>query len=256
LELVNLFLQKNLSVKINYTLFFVLLFVSKITFGQSVIKEIRGRITAELASVEAINIENTNNNSIVISDKKGFFLLDVSEGDILTFSAVNLETLRKKITKLDLNSDFMKVEMTPKSIFLREVIIKAPEITAENQGIIPYGQKKYTPAERKLYTATSGGGILPLDPIINAISGRTAMLKKGIIIEKKEMLLAKMQYLFEDKYYTETLKIPEDYIRGFQYYCIDDADFAKALKSKNKTLIMFKIIPLAQKYLDIIVKEK
>jgi hypothetical protein len=252
LELVNLFLQKNLSVKINYTLYFILLFVSKITFGQSVIKEIRGRITAELASVEAVTIENTNNNSIVISDKKGMFLLDVSEGDILIFSAVNLEILRKKITKLDLNSDFMKVEMTPKSIFLREVIIKAPEITAENQGIIPYGQKKYTPAERKLYTATSTS----VDALLNAISGRTAMLKKGIIIEKKEMLLAKMQYLFEDKYYTETLKIPEDYIKGFQYYCIDDADFAKALKSKNKTLIMFKIIPLAQKYLDIIVKEK
>jgi hypothetical protein len=48
-------------------------------------------------------------------------------------------------------------------------------ITAESLGIIPYGQKKYTPAERKLYTATSGGGI---DGLLNTISGRKAMLKK------------------------------------------------------------------------------
>jgi hypothetical protein len=252
LEVFKIFLQKILSVKINSIFLFVLFFVSKVAFGQSVIKKISGRITAELASVEAINIENTSNKGIVISDKKGVFSLDVSEGDILIFSAVNLETLRMKITKSDLNSSFIKVEMIPKSIFLREVIVKKSEITAESLGIISHNIKRYTPAERKLYTATSTS----LDALLNAISGRTAMLKKGIIVEKKEMLLAKIEYLFEEKYYTQTLKIPEDYIRGFQYYCIDDVDFVKALQSKNKTLIMFLIVPLAQKYLDIIAKEK
>jgi hypothetical protein len=239
-------------VRINYTLFFVLLFVSKITFGQGISKEIHGKIKADSTSVEAITIENTTHKAIAISDKNGNFSLAVTEGDILIFSAVNLETLRKKITKLDFNSDFIKVEMIPKSIFLREVIIKTPEITAENQGIIPHNIKRYTPAERKLYTATSTS----IDALLNAISGRTAMLKKGILIEKKEMLLAKMEYLFEDKYYTETLRIPQDYIRGFQYFCIDDVDFAKTLKSKNKTMMMFLIVPLAQKYLAIIAKEK
>jgi hypothetical protein len=252
LELVNLFLQKKLSVRINYTLFFVLLFVSKITFGQGISKEIHGKIKADSTSVEAVTIENTTHKAIAISDKNGNFSLAVTEGDILVFSAVNLETLRKKITKLDFYSDFIKVEMIPKSIFLREVIIKTPEITAENQGIIPHNIKRYTPAERKLYTATSTS----IDALLNAISGRTAMLKKGILIEKKEMLLAKMEYLFEDKYYTETLRIPQDYIRGFQYFCIDDVDFAKTLKSKNKTMMMFLIVPLAQKYLAIIAKEK
>jgi hypothetical protein len=238
-------------VRINYTLLFVLFFVSKITFGQSVGKEIHGKIKADSTSVESVTIENTTHKAITISDKNGNFSLEVTEGDILIFSAVNLETLRKKITTLDLNSDFIKVEMTPKSIFLREVIIKTPEITAENQGIISHNIKRYTPAERKLYTATSTS----IDALLNAISGRTAMLKKGILIEKKEMLLAKMEYLFEDKYYTETLRIPKDYIRGFQYFCINDVDFASTIKSKNKTMTMFLIVPLAQKYLAIVAKE-
>jgi hypothetical protein len=143
--------------------------------------------------------------------------------------------------------------MIPIVIALEEVIVKQHSgITAENLGIIPYGQKKYSPAERKLYTATSGGGI---DGLLNAISGRKAMLKKEIVIEKKEQALARIDVLFEDKYYIERLKIPEDYIRGFQYYCVEDASFVSALKAKNKTLTMFLIVGLAEKYKQIIEDE-
>jgi hypothetical protein len=136
---------------------------------------------------------------------------------------------------------------------LKEVIVSESTITAESLGIIPYGQKKYTPAERKLYTATSGNGI---DGLLNTISGRKAMLKKEIVIEKKEQLLARIEVLFEDKYYIENLKIPTDYIRGFQYYCIDDIAFANALQSKNKTMVMFLIVRLAENYNEIIAGEK
>jgi hypothetical protein len=50
----------------------------------------------------------------------------------------------------------------------------------ENLGIIPYGQKKYSP-ERKLYTARSG----LLDPALNWITGRKAMLKKKLLLNIK-----------------------------------------------------------------------
>jgi hypothetical protein len=47
--------------------------------------------------------------------------------------------------------------MASESIDLKEVVIdENSQISAENLGIIPYGQKKYSPAERKLYTARSG----------------------------------------------------------------------------------------------------
>jgi hypothetical protein len=85
-----------------------------------------------------------------------------------------------------------------------------------NLGIIPYGQKKYSPAERKLYTARSG----LLDPALNWITGRKAMLKKEVIVEYKEQMLIKLDYLFLPEYYTQTLKIPQEYVRGFQYYVL------------------------------------
>ena len=60
-------------------------------------------------------------------------------------------------------------------------------------GIISPFTKHYTPAQRKLYTATSGGGIVPVDPILNWLSGRTAMLKKEVEVEKKETLMDKIE---------------------------------------------------------------
>ena len=218
----------------------------QVAFGQTTnTKEIRGKITADSVAVDRINIVNITTEKATVSDAKGFFTIPVKEGDVLVFTAVNLEGLRRKITKEDLIEEVLTVIMLPKSIILNEVVVNESSITAESLRIIPYGQKNYTPSERKLYTATSGGGI---DGLLNMISGRKAMLKKEIIVEKKEQLLARIDVLFEDKYYTETLRIPSDYIKGFQYYCVDDVAFANALRAKNKTLIMFLIVKLAENY--------
>lgn len=230
----------------------LILFV-QIAFGQiEKLKEIRGQISADSVSVDRINIVNVSTQKTTISDAGGFFKIAVKEGDVLLFSAVNLESLRTKIIEKDLLESDFKVIMAAKSIVLKEVVLNESAITAESAGIIPYGQKKYTAAERKLYTATSGGGI---DGLLNTISGRKAMLKKEIVIERKERLLARIDVLFEDKYYTETLKVPSDYKKGFQYYCTDDSSFAAAVQSKNKTMIMYLIVQLAEKYNEIIALE-
>ena len=235
-----------MPVKIKSTLQLLLFLFVQISFGQvETLKEIRGKIIADSVAVDRINIVNVSTEKATFSDVNGFFKLSVKEGDILLFTAVNLEGLRRKITKEDLIEEVLTVIMLPKSIILNEVVVNESSITAESLRIIPYGQKNYTPSERKLYTATSGGGI---DGLLNMISGRKAMLKKEIIVEKKEQLLARIDVLFEDKYYTETLRIPSDYIKGFQYYCVDDVAFANALRAKNKTLIMFLIVELAENY--------
>lgn len=239
--------------KIKNTLQFIVLLLVQVTFGQTnIIKEIRGKITADSVAVDRITIVNVSTEKATVSDVNGFFTILVKEGDVLVFTAVNLEGLRRKINKQDMLQEVISIFMIPKSIVLKEVVVNESAISAESLGIIPYGQKKYSAAERKLYTATSGGGI---DGLLNTISGRKAMLKKEIKIEKKEQLLARIDVLFEDKYYTETLRIPEDYIKGFQYYCVDDAAFANALRDKNKTLVMYLIVKLAEDYNEIIVLE-
>jgi hypothetical protein len=240
--------------KINNTFLVLLLFIFQISFGQNVnTKEIIGQVSEESSSVEKVNIINNTTQVTTVSDVDGMFSMKVKEGDVLVFSAVNLEPLRYRITAEDLTSNLLRIKMKVKEIELKEVIVNEnANITAENLGIIPQGQKKYTPAERKIYTATSTS----VDKLLNGISGRTAMLKKEAKVEKKEMLFRKMEYLFDEAYYTERLKIPLEDIKGFQLYCVDNPEFAVSLNTKNKTMSMFLITGLAQEYLTIIEHER
>ncbi|WP_140484850.1 carboxypeptidase-like regulatory domain-containing protein [Flavobacterium sp. GSA192] len=238
--------------KTNNFLLLLLFLFGQIIFGQDNRKQIRGLIRVDSTSVEGVNIVNQTTQKTTSTDKNGSFTLFLKEGDELLFSAVNLVTLRKKIVQADLEKAVLIVQLQIESIPLKEVIIKEDsKINAESLGIIPSGQKKYTVAERRLYTARSGF----LDRPLNWMSGRTAMLKKELIVAEKEQLMAKLEYLFEENFYIETLKIRKDYIRDFQLYCIENDDFVSSLKSKNKTLSKFYILTLAKNYNKITVYE-
>lgn len=113
---------------------------------------------------------------------------------------------------------------------LEEVFIKPKsEFNAVSLGIIKEEIKPLSTYERRLYTAGDFkpihllsilGGSLAVDPIINAINGRTKKMKKYITFEKKENSLAFLEDYFL-KYMTENLLI-EDRIRGrFLTYLIE-----------------------------------
>lgn len=232
--------------------FFLLLFVQVVGAQNNRAIAIEGRVMVDSIPVEAVNVVNINTTKATTTNSNGVFNLFVNEGDVLFFSAVNLVTLQSTILQANIKSGTIFVQMKTNSIPLKEVIINEnAQISAAALGIVSANQKQYTPAERKLYTARSG----LLDRPLNWISGRTAELKKGVVVERNQLVLSRMEYLFEEKYYVETLKIPRDYIKGFQYYCIEDAEFVTAMESKNKTLCMFLIITLAKNYNKITIYE-
>lgn len=233
-------------VKKKITFLFLSFFIVKAVVAQTnVEKLIHGQVTLNnITPLEGINVTNASNKVTAVSDSYGHFLILAKEGDILSFSAINYEPFRKIINQQLFILGTISVELTPVRIELEEVVInKHPEITAENLGIIPKGQVKLTSAERKIYTATNG-----TDALLNYFTGRTKMLKKEAAVEKTELLMVKLENLFEDQYYIETLKIPEELIKGFQYYCVENIDFAKSLNVKNKTMTMFIITALASEF--------
>ena len=204
-------------------------------------KLLQGIIVAVDALLSGIDVVNLGNEKVTVTNSKGEFSILAKADDILVFSSKSLEMRRLLIDEDDLKSGTITVNMYPKINELNEVIVKKNPI--EGVSIIP-GQKQYTPAERKLHTATSG----LLDAPISWMSGRTAMLKKEVVVERKERLLDKIGILYEDKYYIETLKVPEIYIDDFQRYIIEDKEFTAALKVKNRTMMLFLISKLAVNY--------
>jgi hypothetical protein len=238
----------------------------QVTFCQTAgEKLLHGKIVVESGNVGGVTIINLVNEKAAISDGNGEFFILAKAEDLLVFSSVNLEYYRRIIEDEDLKPEVLTIKLTAKITELEEVIVnKHPEINAVSLGISPKGIIHRTQMERRLYTAGDFkpihllgllGGSLQVDPILNAINGRTAMLKKSIEFEKKEHLLTQIGALFDDEYYINMLKIPANYIKGFQYYCIEKEGFATYLRSKNKTEIQFLMVPLAEKYNKIIADE-
>jgi hypothetical protein len=207
-------------------------------------KIIIGTVICGTAKLEGISIINCMNKLMATTDKDGCFSIQAKEGDILNLSGIDYKYLKKYVYKHDYNSGIMEVDMVFNAVELDEVVInKHANITAENFGIIPRNQVKFTPQERRLYS-NSGG----IQGLFSFISGEKEMLKKNVEAEKKELLLKKLEYFFENKYYTKTLKIPEELIKGFQYYCVEDPRFAESLSKENKSMSKFLMTNLAIAY--------
>jgi len=235
------------TIKFSFILFFLVTFVQGQTAAIS--KKINGKVTSSYNDLEGIYLINLKTEKSTLTEHGGYFSINASVGDTLLFSSVQFKGLKVALKESDFTSTIFFVKMEPIVRFLNEVKINEfKNINAVSLGIISPFTKHYTPAQRKLFTATSGGGILPVDPIINWLSGRTAMLKKEVEVEKKETLMDKVDGWFETKYFTQTLKIPAEYVKGFEYYIVEDAKFAEAVKSKNKTMATFIMNELAVRY--------
>ena len=85
--------------------------------------------------------------------------------------------------------------------------------------------------ERYLYTATSGSGIIPIDAIVNMITGRTKMLKKAIAYEKLEIRKNKYLGIVSEERLISDYSIPKDYTDGFAYYVSNDKQMNVLLDS-------------------------
>ena len=226
----------------NRILFFSIFFFQLTVFAYSQ-KQIRGVVKVENASAEGIHITNLVSEKSTITNEKGEFWLEVKEDDLLVFSAVHLNYWRKSISENDIKNGFIEVIMTTKEQKLEEVVVtEYTKINAQDLGIIDYKPKKYTPAERRLRTAEKLKWYSPLliplggmsvDGLINQISGRTNQLKKEVQIEKKELLLKKLNDWYENEFYINQLNIPKEYINGFKVFVIYDDEFINYLNSND-----------------------
>ncbi len=237
-------------------IFFLLLSINWIQ-AQTESKLLKGKITAKTEDLERINIINIQTDYATESSKGGYFEIKASIGDTLVFSGVQFEKKAIVVDKENYDSDwfFVTLKITIRQI---EEVSVGNKINAVSLGIVSKNQKKYTVAERRFYAATGSTNEygtstkVSLDAILNAISGRTTMLKKDLIVEKKEFVIKKVSEWFEDIYFTDTLKIPSDYVNGFKYYLVENDKFVASVNNKNKTLASFLIGEVATDYLKLL----
>ena len=225
---------------------------------------LKGKVTTDVSVLEGIYVINKKTEKVSITNQEGCFKIQAAVGDTLLFKATQFREIKIFLTQKDFEQEILIVKMNPVINQLNEVIVRNG-INAVSMGIIPHGQRVYTPAERRLNTAnnlnasanvgTMMGGSISADPLLNWISGRTKMLKKGVAVEKKEMYLRQLENMFSTDFYVNKLKIPSEYVKGFEYYAVENEGFVTILKSKNVATTTFLIGELAIKYKEIIASE-
>jgi hypothetical protein len=250
------------------TIFFLFFLIVTKSFAQEATSvPFNGKINANILDLGGIYIINLKTEKAVITDDNGSFSIAASVGDTLQFTSSQLKELKIVLNQKHFEKELFEIKMEMIVNQLREVVIKKHNgINAVALGIIPNGQKTYTPAERKLKTATSlnatanagtmAGGSISADPLLNFLSGRTAMLKKELEVEKKQSYLALLEEMFDKNHFTNKFKIPLAYVKGFEYFAVENDKFTKILNAKNKTTVEFLLGELAIKYIDILACEK
>ncbi|WP_221259024.1 carboxypeptidase-like regulatory domain-containing protein [Flavobacterium okayamense] len=245
--------------KLFFTVAILLLYIQS-CFGQESFV-LNGKVVSQSNNLEGIHVINHSKDIGITTDRGGYFSIKAEVSDTLIFSAVHLKGYMHIVVEDDKQKELLFVPMEAMLTELEEITLtKYQNITPEALGIIPKGMKKFTPAERKLAAAGDFRWYSPLlipvggmsvDGLVNAISGRTAMLKKELVVEKNEMLLENIKLNYDKEFITNRLKIPEAYVEGFYFYILDEQEFLTSFKTKNKTMSEFVLSKLASKYLEL-----
>ena len=246
---------------------YILFLLPIIVYAQGPQKALSGKVISGVFVLKGILVVNMNAQIETRTNSVGEFTIAAKTGDSIIVTNPGIVTKRWRVSENHFKTSplVVTVEMNQDYVMEEIVIEKDNSLTSESLGLVPKGQKVYTPAERKLYTAGDFkaihllsilGGSLAIDPILNAINGRTKQRKAEIEVEKKETGLALINGIYTEQQIIEEFKIPKEYVNGFLYYCIEDVAFADAVRQKNETLMKFLMAGLSVKYVEIIEDEK
>jgi len=236
--------------------FFLLLgFLSTSVFAQAQdrLVQINGKIKADSDDIESVTVQNLRSGVATITDSNGRFQIQVRLGDTLVLSAVQFKTKQfvydqsfLGVTSIEIPMDSFVNEL--KGVTLQpfgfsgristdidSLSIEGPP-TAASLGLPNANVYIPTKNERMLYEATSGGGLIPLNPLLNALTGRTKELKNQVRLERKNRTLDLIIKRYEQLLFEDQLGIKKDDVRRFLYFCEADSLFASTLEKEDKIL--------------------
>ena len=232
-------------------------------FGQNLERiKIKGIVFSEENDIEAVTIFNTSSNKGTITNNKGEFELEVALNDVIEIFALQFKPVTITIDEAIIMAKQVKIQLVEKVNQLDEVLVGKvltgnlasdiknmegnPPINFYDVGIPGYTGKIATQSERRLAEAGEfkpkmllgllGGG-LPLNPILNGISGRTRMLKRRVEIEGRELLIQHIKSKLAKSFFASN-PLDDDLQMDFLYFCADDENFIKHCKNQTDFKIL------------------
>lgn len=245
--------MQNYPVRNKYILFLFLVY-GFLGLQAQAVKTLSGRVISGNKSIADVHVMNTTLGRATITNEKGQFEISVRQRDTLYLSAIQFKRKSIVITSEIWEAKWVLVPLEEFVNELDEVVLRPYDLSGDlsrDMGSIntndvvsatilglpnPY-HRPPTQAERKLFEATTGGGIVPLNPILNAITGRTRYLKRILQTERQYARTNRVRAFYADSLFISDLNIPALHIDDFMYYCEVDPSFNGLVDSRDRLKI-------------------
>jgi len=243
--------------KIKLAFYFFTFFSINILLSQTI--EISGLVIAK-DNIEGIHIINKTSQKFTITNAFGVFKISGKLNDTIVFSSIQYKLHTIIVSKEIIAAKNLVVNLTEKVNELDEVIVGkiltgdlSSDINSSDLerpvnfydlGIPGNTAKPKTQSERRLLEANGDGvnykvlikqvlsGSVPINPIINAISGRTKMLKKRVKLEADDQLLNSIKARLSEDFFS-VYNLDKTLRKEFFYFCSEDENFSKRCKDKS-----------------------
>ncbi|MBT8271186.1 MAG: hypothetical protein HKO90_06495 [Flavobacteriaceae bacterium] len=234
---------------VTFSCFFLLINVEG--FGQTA--TITGRVIAK-GDVENIHVINRTSNYFTTTNSQGYFRITASYKDSLHFRSVRYKEKTIQVSFKHIQEAEITVYLEEQINVLDEVIVgrvltgkldsdinnseAERPIDFYDLGLPGYTGKPLTQSQRRLAEARTGQpGTIPILPLINAISGRTKMLKERVALERSYDLMTQIKDRLAPDF-LKTFPLDEDKIEEFFLYCSEDESFEERCRYKGDIQIL------------------
>jgi hypothetical protein len=233
-------------IRIKLLFFFLLVIFSSEIASQT--QEITGEIKAS-GDVFGIHIINKTASKFAITDDNGVFEVLAKLNDTIIVSGLQYIPKEFIVTDIIMQTKNVTINLDDNVNVLDQVTVgeiltgdlmsdiensdTKSDLNFYDLGIPGYTGPQKTQRERRLYEATSGSGLLPLNPFINWVSGRTKRLKEQIVLEETSIAVNEAEALYSELLF-ETESLDASKRKEFFYFSADDPDFLTLSKTKNE----------------------
>ena len=214
--------------------------------------------------IENIHVINKTSKTFTITNSTGHFQISGKLNDTLVFSSIQYTGLEVVLDATVILNKTISVNLEEHVNTLDEVVVGkvlsgnllldigsndiTPDINFYDVGIPGYTGTRKTQSEQRLQEA-SGGGLLAINPIINAISGRTKMLKAHVELERNDLLITNIRQRLSEEFFLSNA-LEEGKRMDFWYFCSEDPTFIARCKEKSDIEILAFLNERYLQYID------
>jgi len=246
--------------KAKNNIFFILFLLSCFGFSQNI--NLKGVVLGE-ESIENIHVINQTQKKYATTNDKGSFEIEAIKNDTIVFTSVQYKPLTHIVTADNIKNKTVIINLEVLVNQLPEALIgftltgdlskdvlnsdAKRTINFYDVGIPGYKGKQKTKSERLLAEAGEFkpimllgllGGSVPLNPILNGISGRTKKLKKRVALEANTTLMNALRNRLSEAFFKEN-ELKQELRADFFYFCAEDETFQTRCASSDLQALIF-----------------